>query len=170
LVRACTGWTPYTFLVLLSLPLSPTRLSFTAARSAPRGTRREVAIVAEHAPSSATIGLARFAPKRRGTMTIHPPECASVGQPRGPVPIDGLERILRLLSVATMLMTIPQVLTIWVGGDVGGISLISWASYLFSACLWFVYGIRKHDKTIYLACVGWIVLDAAVVIGIVVHR
>jgi uncharacterized protein with PQ loop repeat len=102
-------------------------------------------------------------------MTFHPPECASV-QPRGPASVGGLERILQVLSVTTMLMTVPQVLTIWVEGNVGGISLISWASYLLSACLWFVYGIRKHDKTVYLACVGWILLDAAVVIGVVVHR
>jgi uncharacterized protein with PQ loop repeat len=59
-----------------------------------------------------------------------------------------------------MLMMVPQILTIWIGGNVGGISLISWASYLFSACLWF-YGIQKHDKTIYLACIGWVLLDAA---------
>lgn len=103
-------------------------------------------------------------------MTFHPPDCTAVGQPQGPVPVDGLERALRVVSIATMLMTVPQILTIWVGQDVGGISLISWSSYLFSACLWFVYGIRKHDKTVYLACVGWILLDAAVVIGVVVHR
>jgi uncharacterized protein with PQ loop repeat len=77
--------------------------------------------------------------------------------------------MLRLVSVATMLMTVPQILTIWLGGNVGGVSVISWASYLFSACLWFVYGIQKRDKTIYLACVGWILLDAAVVIGVLVH-
>ena len=103
-------------------------------------------------------------------MTTLPPDCAAVSQPRGSAPVGGLERILRLLSVITMLMTVPQVLTIWVGGNVGGISLISWASYLFAACLWFVYGIQKRDKTIYLACVGWIVLDAAVVAGVIVHR
>jgi uncharacterized protein with PQ loop repeat len=68
-----------------------------------------------------------------------------------------------------MIMTIPQILTIWIGRNAGGVSLISWASYLFTACLWFVYGLRKRDKTIYLACVGWIILDAAVVIGIVVY-
>jgi uncharacterized protein with PQ loop repeat len=102
-------------------------------------------------------------------MTIHPPDCAPVGRPQGPAPVGGLERILRLLSVATMLMTVPQILTIWIEGNVGGISLISWSSYLFSACLWFVYGIRKHDKTIYLACIGGILLDAAVVIGVVVY-
>jgi hypothetical protein len=62
------------------------------------------------------------------------------------------------------------VLTIWVGGNAGGVSLLSWAAYLFSACLWFVYGVQKHDKTIYVACIGWIVLDAAVVVGVIVHQ
>ena len=72
--------------------------------------------------------------------------------------------------MVTMLMTVPQVLTIWVGGDAGGVSLLSWASYLFSACLWFVYGVQKRDKTIYVACIGWILLDAAIVAGVLVRQ
>ena len=91
---------------------------------------------------------------------------AVINWPDSP-PVSGLERILSVLSVFTMLMTVP--LTIWVGRDAGGVSFVSWISYLFSACLWFVYGMQKHDKTIYLACTGWI-LDAAVVVGIIVHR
>jgi hypothetical protein len=35
---------------------------------------------------------------------------------------------------------------------------------------WFVYGLQKNDKTVYLACVGWVLLDLAIVIGVVVHR
>lgn len=69
-----------------------------------------------------------------------------------------------------MLMTLPQVLTIWVGRDAGGVSLVSWVSYLVSACLWLVYGLQKRDKTIYLACIGWILLDAAIVVGVFVYR
>jgi uncharacterized protein with PQ loop repeat len=103
------------------------------------------------------------------TMTMLPPDCAPVNRPQGSTSVGGLERILRLLSIATMLLTVPQITTIWIGGNVGGVSLISWSAYLFSACLWFVYGMQKRDKTIYLACVGWILLDAAVVIGVVVH-
>ena len=102
-------------------------------------------------------------------MAMLPPDCAAVGRPRESAPSSGLERILRLLSVATMAMTVPQVWAIWVGGNAAGISIISWASYLFTACLWFVYGLRKRDKTIYLACIGWILLDAAVVVGVIVH-
>ena len=85
-------------------------------------------------------------------------------------PQTRLRPLLGGMSIFTMLMTVPQVLTIWVGRNAGGVSLLSWGTYLFSACLWLVYGIQKRDKTIYLACIGWIVLDAAVVIGIVIHR
>ena len=105
-------------------------------------------------------------------MTMLPADCAAVTTAAlpGTPPPSGLEKFLRALSVITMLMTVPQVLTVWVGRDAGGVSLWSWAAYLFSACLWFVYGIQKRDKTIYLACIGWIALDALIIIGVIVHR
>jgi uncharacterized protein with PQ loop repeat len=79
---------------------------------------------------------------------------------------DLLERSLPVLSIFTMLMTVPQVWTIWAQGDARGVSLLSWGAYLLSACLWFFYGLRKRDKTIYVACIGWVLLDAAVVAGV----
>jgi uncharacterized protein with PQ loop repeat len=102
-------------------------------------------------------------------MTMLPADGSGVTGSHGPQTVSGLEKVLRGLSVFTMLMTVPQVLTIWIGRDAGGVSLVSWVSYLVSACLWFVYGLQKHDKTIYLACVGWVLLDAAIVIGVIVH-
>jgi uncharacterized protein with PQ loop repeat len=102
-------------------------------------------------------------------MTIPVHECSLVATPDRSVAVSGLEKVLRLVSIATMIMTVPQVLSIWIGRDAGAVSLVAWGSYLFSACLWFVYGLRKSDKTIYLACLGWILLDLAVVIGIIVY-
>lgn len=95
------------------------------------------------------------------------PSC--VANSSSPPSATGLEKVLRGLSVFTMLMTVPQVFSVWVGRDAGGVSLVSWVSYLVAACLWFVYGLQKRDKTIYLACVGWVVLDAAIVAGVLVH-
>ena len=103
-------------------------------------------------------------------MTMLPADGSCVTQSAGAPSVSGLEKVLRGLSVFTMLMTVPQVLTIWVGRDAGGVSLVSWLSYLLAACLWFVYGLQKRDKTIYLACIGWVVLDAAVVAGVIIHR
>src|SRR5688572_21977851 len=95
-----------------------------------------------------------------------PPDCSVVAQPHP----DAFEKLLRVGSVVTMLMTVPQVLTVWVSRNAAGVSVLSWTTYLLSACLWFAYGLRKGDKTIYLACIGWIVLDAAVVVGTIVYR
>jgi uncharacterized protein with PQ loop repeat len=76
-----------------------------------------------------------------------------------------LRRLLGSMSVFTMVMTIPQVLTIWGSHQAAGVSLLSWSAYLASALLWFWLGIKKRDKNIYLPCIGWIALDAAVVAG-----
>mgnify|MGYP003577463543 CR=1 FL=1 len=59
------------------------------------------------------------------------------------------------MSFFTMVMTIPQVLTIWLSHQAAGVSLLSWSAYLISAVIWFWFGIQKHDKNIYLPCVGW---------------
>src|ERR1700752_5003768 len=80
-----------------------------------------------------------------------------------------LSRVLGAMSAFTMLMTVPQVLTIWVGHQAAGVSVVSWSAYLLSAVLWFWYGLQKRDRNIYLPCVGWVGMDAAVVIGALVY-
>jgi uncharacterized protein with PQ loop repeat len=80
-----------------------------------------------------------------------------------------LRRILGGMSVFSMLMTVPQVLTIWVGHQAAGVSALSWSAYLLSALLWFWFGVQKRDKNIYLPCVGWVGLDAAVIVGALVY-
>ena len=81
-----------------------------------------------------------------------------------------LNRLLPSLSIFTMLMTVPQVLTIWVSHRAAGISMLSWGAYLCSALLWFCYGFEKRDKNIYLPCIGWMFLDIAVLVGALLYR
>ena len=80
-----------------------------------------------------------------------------------------LRRILAGMSVFTLLMTIPQVLTIWIGHQAAGVSLFTWSAYLLSAVLWLWFGIHKKDKNIYLPCVGWIILDVGVILGVIIY-
>ncbi|HEY6002328.1 MAG TPA: SemiSWEET family transporter [Anaeromyxobacter sp.] len=102
-------------------------------------------------------------------MTMLPPDVHAGAAAAGSPPVTGLERVLRAMSVFTMLMTLPQVITIWGRREAHGVSLVSWATYLVAASLWFVYGVRKRDKTIYLACIGWILLDVAIVVGVLLY-
>jgi uncharacterized protein with PQ loop repeat len=93
------------------------------------------------------------------------------GTPGGHVPDTNgvLRRLLGGLSVFTMLMTIPQVLTIWIGHQAAGVSILSWTAYLLSAFLWLWFGLQKRDRNIYLPCVGWIMLDGAVIAGAILY-
>jgi uncharacterized protein with PQ loop repeat len=81
-----------------------------------------------------------------------------------------LRSLLGVMSAFTMIMTVPQVLTIWVWHQAAGVSILSWSAYLVSALLWLWYGIGKRDRNIYLPCLGWIALDVAVIAGAVVYR
>jgi uncharacterized protein with PQ loop repeat len=80
-----------------------------------------------------------------------------------------LRRVLAGMSIFTLLMTIPQVLTIWVRHQAAGVSIFTWSAYLLSAVLWFWFGVQKQDKNIYLPCIGWIVLDVAVIVGAIIY-
>jgi len=95
-----------------------------------------------------------------------PPDAGSTNRPPAGNGKTGFDRVLNAFSLVTMAMTVPQALTVW-RGHAEGVSMLSWATYLVSACLWLVYGWRKHDRTIYVPCLGWIALDAAIVLGIV---
>jgi len=79
------------------------------------------------------------------------------------------QRFLRWFAFVIMLMTIPQVVNVWRDGP-AGVSLISWSAYLVSSFAWLVYGIRQRDPTIWLVCIGWIVVDGAVVVGILIGK
>jgi uncharacterized protein with PQ loop repeat len=85
-------------------------------------------------------------------------------------PIDTmLRRFMGGMSAFTLLMTVPQVWTIWVNQQAAGVSILSWGAYLLSAVLWFWFGLRQGDKNIYLPCIGWIILNGAVVAGTAVY-
>ncbi|HKS95059.1 MAG TPA: hypothetical protein VJV74_02880 [Terriglobia bacterium] len=88
-----------------------------------------------------------------------------------PLPPPGIvKRLLGSLSIFTMVMTVPQVLTIWTSHRAAGISVLSWGAYLVSAVVWLWYGLQKRDRNIYLPCLGWIALDGAVIVGALVYR
>jgi len=80
-----------------------------------------------------------------------------------------LRRFLGGMSIFTLLMTVPQVWTIWINQQAAGVSILSWGAYLLSAVLWFWFGLKQGDKNIYLPCIGWMVLNGAVVAGAIVY-
>ena len=80
-----------------------------------------------------------------------------------------MKRLLGSLSIFTLTLTVPQIYTIWVNHQAAGVSVISWGAYWLAALVWFWYGLQKRDPNLYLPCVGWLILDGAVVAGALVY-
>lgn len=87
----------------------------------------------------------------------------------GLVPPATMKRALGGFSLFTLVMSVPQAWIIWSRHQAAGVSLFSWSAYLVSAVAWLVYGLQKRDRNIYLPCLGWIAVDAAVILGVVVN-
>jgi uncharacterized protein with PQ loop repeat len=148
----------------ISLKVS-TPKSFTVSQSR-LFTRRFLELLHEDREREDARSL-RMAATHFEEMAMHPNPTSSDVHTSSPE--AGLRRVLGGMSVFTLLMTIPQVLTIWIGHQAAGVSIFTWSAYLLSAILWFWYGIQKQDKNIYLPCIGWMALDIAVIVGVVIY-
>lgn len=78
-----------------------------------------------------------------------------------------VDRIILAVAVISPLMTLPQVFKIWYYQSAAGVSLITWASYLIFAVVWFSYGIFHKNKPIIVSSFLWFIVKLMVVIGIV---
>ena len=90
--------------------------------------------------------------------------------PEGAPPRTPLEQLLRFAAVGTMLMTVPQAWSLWTTSGASDVSLVSWIAYLLSSLAWLAYGIQKADATICFANGGWVVVDLAIIVGILTRH
>ncbi|MFC1691296.1 SemiSWEET family sugar transporter [Nanoarchaeota archaeon] len=80
-----------------------------------------------------------------------------------------MDKAIYVVGVLGPIMTIPQLLKIWVDKNAIGVSLVSWIAYLIGAVFWVVYGIIHKEKPIIITYALWIVLDIFIVAGIIIY-
>ena len=98
------------------------------------------------------------------------PPNPSLHESSGLLPASRMKRLLGAFSIFTLVMSVPQAVTIWLNRQAAGVSIVSWSAYLLSAVTWLIYGLKKRDRNVYLPCLGWIAIDAAVILGVLVNR
>lgn len=80
-----------------------------------------------------------------------------------------LDRAIYVVAIIGPIMTIPQVWNIWIGHQVAGISMISWATYLIAALFWLAYAIVHKEKPLIFTNTLWVILDTMIVVGLVIY-
>ncbi|QQG39509.1 MAG: hypothetical protein HYS81_03950 [Candidatus Aenigmatarchaeota archaeon] len=82
---------------------------------------------------------------------------------------NAMDKLIYVVSIIMPLLTVPQVLTVWLDGNVSGLSLVTWVSYLVASVFWLAYGILHREKPIIISNVLWIVVFAFIVVGIMMR-
>ena len=81
-----------------------------------------------------------------------------------------LDKIIYAVGLAGPIITIPQIIMIWQEKNASGLSLITWSGYLLVAIIWLVYGIVHKEKPIIVMYIANIVVQVAVIAGIIIYR
>jgi len=88
---------------------------------------------------------------------------------RGKKPTSLFDKFMYLIAIVIPLLTIPQIILIWVNKSAQDISLITWGAYLFSAICWLIYSIIHKEKPLIANSILWVLLEALVIVGVIIY-
>ena len=80
-----------------------------------------------------------------------------------------LDKCIYVIGLVGPIMTLPQVKIIWIDHQVEGVSLLSWSAFLVIAIFWILYGLAHKELPIIITNALFLILDTAVVIGILLY-
>ena len=81
-----------------------------------------------------------------------------------------LDSIIVVFGVANGVATIPQVLEVWVGQDVSGLSLFTWSFWVVFSLLLLTYAIVHRQKTLIAAYSIGSSTYLAVLVGVIAFQ
>jgi len=80
-----------------------------------------------------------------------------------------IDKAVYLVAIFGPLMTIPQVLTIWISQNAEDVSLLTWVLYTLTAIFWLLYGIAHRNKPIIISNILWVAMEIPVIVGTIIY-
>jgi uncharacterized protein with PQ loop repeat len=80
-----------------------------------------------------------------------------------------LNKLVLAVGIIEPLITIPQAYTVWADKQTTGVSLLTWTGYVVAAIIWVLYGLKIKDKPIIISSAMWVLVEAAVVLGVLIR-
>jgi len=81
-----------------------------------------------------------------------------------------MDKLIYVIGILGPIMTIPQLMKVWIEKNVAGLSIVSWGAYLIIAIFWLVYGIMHKDKPIVFSSGLWIIVHSLIIVGVVLYE
>ena len=80
-----------------------------------------------------------------------------------------LNAVIIVIATASPLITLPQLFDIYKKKNVAGVSPATWIAYIFTATIWFAYGIIHKEKVIIVNGALGIILSSLISFGVLIY-
>lgn len=84
--------------------------------------------------------------------------------------VKSLDKSIIYVSILGPIMTLPQLYEVWINKSIDGVSISTWSLYCVMSLFWIFYGFAHKDKPIIINQCLWMVVQVAIVAGILFHR
>ena len=81
-----------------------------------------------------------------------------------------IELFALIAGIVQPLITLPQILQIYLHHSAADVSLLTWLGYLFFGVTFLVYGAVFKLKPIFYGQIIWVTMQAITVVGIFIYR
>jgi uncharacterized protein with PQ loop repeat len=80
-----------------------------------------------------------------------------------------VDKLIYIVIFIAPIMTIPQIIKIWVEKNASGLSIISWTTYALGSMLWLSYGFLHKEKPLIISHTIWTILHIMIIVGIIFY-
>ncbi len=81
-----------------------------------------------------------------------------------------INRLIVPIAIIQPLMTIPQIMTIFVNKSASDVSIVTWVAYEIGSSLWLYFGVVHKIKSIIITQTLWLIIHSLMIIGILLYK
>ncbi|HEX8932190.1 MAG TPA: SemiSWEET family transporter [Patescibacteria group bacterium] len=77
-----------------------------------------------------------------------------------------VDKSIYIIAIVAVLANVPQLMNIWVGKNLAGVSLLSWVGFLIGSLFWLWYGVLHKERPIVITNFLLILVQSGIVLGL----
>jgi uncharacterized protein with PQ loop repeat len=81
-----------------------------------------------------------------------------------------LNKAIMIVAIVEPLTTLPQIIDVFTKSNVSAVSVLTWGLYALFEVVWVIYGLAIKNRPIVITNILWIVMDLAVVMGVLIRQ
>jgi len=74
------------------------------------------------------------------------------------------------VAILQPLMTLPQIAAIFAHRSARDVSIFTWVAYNVASAFWLYYGIVHRERAIIMSQILWLIVQTAVIVGVLIYR